>query len=49
MFLHVTDAGYISEYRIKVTLNNGCNGIVDLKNYLDGEAFEPLRELKISL
>ncbi len=46
MFLHVTIAEYISDYKIKVTFNNGHSGIVDLKEYLDGEIFEPLKEIE---
>ena len=45
MFLHVVKAEYIDGYTIKVQFNNGETGTVDLQNELDGEVFEPLRDL----
>ncbi|KMQ53084.1 hypothetical protein CHISP_0305 [Chitinispirillum alkaliphilum] len=46
MFLHVTEAEYIAEYKIKISFNNGHSGIVDLKDCLEGEIFEPLKEIE---
>jgi hypothetical protein len=45
MFLEVSQADYLNEYRIMITFNNGVKKIVDLKNELTGSVFEPLRQL----
>jgi hypothetical protein len=46
MFLHVREARYIDGYRIRLRFNDGAEGIVDLSDCLDGEVFEPLKDLK---
>lgn len=38
-------AEYIAEYRIKVTFEDEREGIVDLKDELWGEVFEPLKDV----
>lgn len=43
MLLHVTDAQYMGDYRLRLKFNNGAQGIVDLEPELYGEMFEPLR------
>jgi len=43
MFLHVTNANYIEDYKIEVSFNDGRKGIADLSSVLKGSAFEPLR------
>ncbi len=43
MFLHVTDAKYLGDYKVEVTFDNGRKGVADLVNSLGGPAFEPLR------
>ena len=45
MFLHVRQANYIGGYRIWVRFNDGSEGVVDLSDCLDGEVFEPLKDL----
>ena len=45
MFLHVIDAEYDGNYRLKLRFNNGAEGIVDLEEELYGEVFEPLKDL----
>ena len=45
-FLHVTEARWLSGYRIQISFNNGDSGIVDLEQELDGPVFGPLRDLK---
>jgi hypothetical protein len=45
-FLHVTDAEYIDEYRIRISFNNGDEGVIDLEPHLWGPVFEPLRDQK---
>ena len=45
MFLEVSKAEYIDNYRIKLTFNNGKAKTVDLQNELNGSVYEPLRKL----
>ena len=44
MFIHVTAAKYIDDYRVQLSFNDGSNGEVDLANELNGEIFEPLKD-----
>jgi len=44
MFLHVTDAHYLGDYKIKIAFNNGREGIADLSEALSGKVFEPLTD-----
>jgi len=39
-------AEYAGEYRIKVTFEDGTEGVLDLKDELWGEVFEPLKDVK---
>jgi len=43
MFIEVSKAEYIGEYRIALTFNNGVAKTVDLQNELTGAVYEPLR------
>ncbi|MBK8982850.1 MAG: DUF2442 domain-containing protein [Ignavibacteria bacterium] len=43
--IKLISANYISDYNIEVTFNDGLKSIVDLKNELWGEIFEPLNDL----
>ena len=45
MILHVTKAEYRGGYQIWLRFDDGAEGIVDLKDELYGEMFEPLREI----
>jgi hypothetical protein len=47
MFLHVTDARYIGNYKVEVTFNNGQKGVADLSDALIGPVFEPLKEKSV--
>ena len=47
MFLHVKEATYLYNYVIRLKFNNGTEGDIDLKEELDGEVFEPLRDLNL--
>ncbi len=47
MFLHVTRVKYLEEYNLELTFNDGVTGIVDLKDELWGEIFEPLKDLNL--
>ena len=44
MIPHVTKAEYKGDYRIWLKFNDGAEGVVDLKDELYGEMFEPLRD-----
>lgn len=46
MILHVKEAKYLHDYVIWVRFNDGTQGEVDLFNELDGEVFEPLKEIQ---
>lgn len=41
----ITKAEYIESFKVELTFNDGIVGIVDLKNHLEGEVFEPLNEI----
>jgi len=43
MILHVTEAKYLEDYKVKVSFNNGKEGIADLSCILKGKVFEPLK------
>ncbi len=40
----VTQAEYISDYKIQLVFNDGVEGVVDLKNSLQGQVFAPLKD-----
>lgn len=42
----VTKANYVEDFKVKLTFNDGVSGIVDLKNYLNGKVFEPLKDVE---
>jgi hypothetical protein len=44
MFLEITNATYIADYRIKLEFNNGEILTVDLEHELNGSAFLPLKD-----
>ena len=45
MFLEVSKAVYLEDYRISLTFNNGETKTVDFQNELNGTIYEPLRQL----
>ena len=45
MFLHVTEARYLENYKVAVSFNNGQKGVVDLRDSLTGPVFEPLKNI----
>jgi hypothetical protein len=45
MFLEVSKAVYLEDYRISLTFNNGKTKTVDFQNELNGMVYEPLRQL----
>jgi len=44
--LWITNAEYISEYKLLLTFNNIVIKTVDLKDCLYGEIFEPLKDIE---
>ena len=44
MYLEVKNAEYISDYQIKLEFNGDFKRVVDLKDELEGEIFEPLKD-----
>lgn len=40
----VVDAKYISDYKIKITFDNGEQKTADFSKWLKGEVFEPLKD-----
>ena len=47
MFLHITDAKHLEEYKVEVAFSNGQQGIADLSEALHGPVFEPLKNQEI--
>lgn len=45
MILHVKQAKYLHDYVLWLKFNDGAEGEVNLENELDGEVFEPLKDL----
>lgn len=44
MILHVTGVEYLKDYQLKLTFNNGDQGVADLSQQLWGTMFEPLKD-----
>lgn len=45
--LHVTEVKYIKDYSLKLSFDDGTNGIIDLYPHLKGLIFEPLKDKNI--
>ena len=43
MFLHVTNARYLEDYKVEVSFNNGRKGVADLIDAIKGPVFELLK------
>jgi hypothetical protein len=43
MFLHVTHARYLTDFKVEVSFNDGRTGVADLVDALKGKIFEPLK------
>jgi len=41
----VRDVAYVSKYKLLLTFEDGVVKLVDLEPYLDGEIFEPLKDI----
>jgi len=46
MILHVKEAKYLHDYVVWLRFNDGAEGLVDLKDELYGEVFEPLKDIE---
>lgn len=44
MFLEITQASYINDYKLLLKFNNGAEMTVDLENELNGSVFKPLKD-----
>ena len=44
MFLEVTQAIYVNDYKLSLKFNNGAEMTVDLENELNGSVFNPLKD-----
>lgn len=42
----VSDVSYVSEYKLILTFEDGSKKIVDLEPHLEGEIFEPLKDIE---
>lgn len=47
MFLSITKAKYLTDYKIALQFNDGKKGIADLESELYGDMFEPLKDKAI--
>lgn len=47
MFIHVSDAKYIGDYKVWLAFNDGAQGEIDLSSELHGEIFEPLKNMSL--
>ena len=45
--IHIVNATYLGDYRIRLVLSDGVQGEVDLRDELTGEVFEPLRDPEV--
>ena len=45
MILHIKEAKYLHDYVIWLRFNDGAEGEVDLSTELEGEVFEPLKNV----
>lgn len=41
----ITEAKYLKGYKVWLSFNDGATGEVDLRSELDGEIFEPLKDV----
>ncbi len=42
----VVDVGYLQNYELLLTFENGVQKVVDLEAHVEGEVFEPLKNLE---
>ncbi len=42
----IIDVEYLEDYKLLLTFENGVEKVVDLESHLEGEVFEPLKDLE---
>ena len=42
--LHITEAQYLTDYKIRVVFSDGKEGVADLSGVLRGPVFDPLKD-----
>ena len=47
MILHITEAKYLTDYKVQVSFNDGKEGVADLSDVLRGPIFNPLKDKKL--
>lgn len=47
MFIEITSAKYLGDYRIEAVFNNGVVKEIDLSKHLTGKIFKPLKDKKL--
>ncbi|MBI4673922.1 MAG: DUF2442 domain-containing protein [Chloroflexi bacterium] len=47
MFLHVLEVTYLGGYRLRLVFNDGVVKDVDLQDELEGQVFEPLKDIAL--
>lgn len=47
MFIYITKAKYLCDYKIELKFNDGRKGIANLENELYGTMFEPLKDKEV--
>lgn len=45
VLIKISEAVYIADYKIELCFTDGLKGIVDLKDEIWGEVFEPLKDV----
>jgi uncharacterized protein DUF2442 len=45
MLVHVTDARHVRGFTLRLRFGDGTEGEINLRDELDGEVFQPLRDL----
>lgn len=46
-YKEIISARYLMDYKIQITFNDGGSYMIDLKDELHGEVFEPLRDINL--
>jgi len=46
LLIKIVEAKYVSDYKINLCFTDGLKGVVDLKDEIWGEVFEPLKDVE---
>lgn len=44
--IHITNTEYLEEYKIDIKFNTGFSQVLDLRDEICGEIFEPLKDIE---